>query len=131
MTTETTPGIQRIGQIALVAHDLDRAIAFYRDVLGLPFLFQYGQLAFFDCGGVRLLIETPQDPQYDHPASILYYLVEDIQTSHASLASGGAEVAAEPHLIAKMPDHDLWMSFYKDTEGNTFALMCEVRPPAG
>lgn len=130
MSTEAAPRIERIGQIALTAHDLDRAIAFYRDVLGLTFLFQAGDLAFFDCGGVRLLIETPQNPQYDHPASILYYLVEDIHASHAALQSRGAKAVREPHLLTKMPDHDLWMSFYKDSEGNTFALMSEVRPPA-
>ncbi len=124
----TTPAIQRIGQIAIRVKDLDRAVAFYRDVLGLPFLFQAPLgLAFFDCGGVRLMLDAVAEAEHDHPASIIYYQVEDIQRSWASLVERGAQVASEPHVIAKMPNHDLWMGFVRDTEGNMLALMCEVR----
>ena len=129
--TESGPGIRRIGQIALNAKDIDRAIGFYRDTLGLTLLFQAGpSLAFFDCGGVRLMIESSPTEGHDHPASILYYVVDDIVASHAALESRGVTMVDAPHLLAKMPDHDLWMAFYEDTEGNTLALMCEVRPPA-
>src|SRR3954453_13159462 len=113
------PALQRIGQIAVRVKDLDRAVAFYRDVLGLPFLFQAPPgLAFFDCNGVRLMLDAVIEAEHDHPASIIYYQVEDIQRSWASVVERGAEVADEPHLIAKMPDHDLWMGFLRDTEGN-------------
>ena len=120
-----------IGQIAINVRDVSRAIGFYRDALGLPFLFQAGEkLAFFDCGGTRLMLSLPEGAEYDHPGSILYYQVEDIAAAHAMLAAAGTEMKGEPHLVAKMPDHDLWMSFCRDTEGNTLALMSEVRPAA-
>lgn len=122
------PHISKIGQISLNAHDLDRAVAFYRDTLGLSLLFQAPpKMAFFDCGGVRLMLGTPEDPEFDHPSSILYYKVDDIHAAHAALKERGAEFRTEPHLVAKMPDHELWMAFLRDTEGNTLALMSEVR----
>ncbi|MFN0072725.1 MAG: VOC family protein [Chloroflexota bacterium] len=121
----------RIGQIAVTVKDLERAITFYRDVLGLDFLFQAPpSMAFFNCGGIRLLLGVPEGPEHDHPASIIYYRVDDIQTAHAGMVARGAESTGDPHLVAKMPDHDLWMAFIKDTEGNTLGLMSEVRPPA-
>jgi methylmalonyl-CoA/ethylmalonyl-CoA epimerase len=129
------PGISRIGQIAVRVHDLDRAVAFYRDVLGLRFLFQAPPgLAFFDCGGVRLMLSRPEAPEFDHPGSVIYYLVDDIQAAWAAVTAGGAQPAsagaAGPHLIAKLADHDLWMAFVEDSEGNLLGLMSEVRPPA-
>ncbi len=117
-----------IGQIAVTVRDLPRATAFYRDVLALPLLFEVPGMAFFDAGGVRLLLAVPTDPRYDHPASILYYRVADIDAAATRLAAAGATFAAEPHLVARMPDHDLWMAFLADSEGNTLALMCERRP---
>jgi predicted enzyme related to lactoylglutathione lyase len=121
----------RIGQIAVNIKDLDRAVAFYRDVLGLTFLFQAPpSLAFFDCGGVRLMLSPPEGPEHDHPGSVIYYVVENIQAAYAGILARGAESAGEPHMIAKMPDHDLWMAFVKDSEGNLVGLMSEVRPPA-
>jgi predicted enzyme related to lactoylglutathione lyase len=120
-------GISRLGQVAINAHDVERATAFYRDVLGLRFLFAAGQLAFFDCGGVRLMLDKPEEPEFDHPSSILYFSVPDIQAAHRRLVDAGVAIVAEPNMIAKMPDHDLWMSFFRDTEGNVMALMCEVR----
>lgn len=119
--------ITRLGQVAINAHDVARATAFYRDVLGLRFLFAAGQLAFFDCGGVRLMLDKPENPEFDHPSSILYFSVPDIQAAHRRLVEAGVAIVAEPNMIAKMPDHDLWMSFFRDTEGNVMALMCEVR----
>ncbi|HEX4001122.1 MAG TPA: VOC family protein [Candidatus Acidoferrales bacterium] len=120
-------GITRLGQIAIHAHDVERATAFYRDVLGLKFLFAAGQLAFFDCAGVRLMLDKPENPEFVHPSSILYFSVADIQDAHHKLIDAGVEIVAEPNVIAKMPDHDLWMSFFRDTEGNVMALMSEAR----
>ncbi len=122
-----SPGLSRIGQIAVNVHDLDRAIGFYRDVLGLPFLFRAQQLAFFDCAGLRLMLSTPERHDLDRPASVLYFDVSDLQRSYDALRERGASFVDAPHLIAKMPDHDLWMAFFVDTEGNTLALMSEVR----
>lgn len=117
----------QIGQIAINAKDTERATAFYRDVLGLKLLFQAGpNLSFFDCGGVRLMITVPEE-EFDHASSILYYKVDDIQASFEAIKARGAEFRDEPHLVARMPDHELWMTFLKDTEGNTLALMSEVR----
>ena len=127
--TSTTPsaGLARIGQISVNVHDLGRAVAFYRDRLGMKMLFEAPRLAFFDCGGIRLMLGLPETPEYDHPGSIIYYKVEDIEAAHAVLTKSGVEFAAPPHLIARMPDHELWMAFFKDSEGNTLALMSEVR----
>lgn len=131
MSDATSPGPSRMGQIAINVKDLDRAIAFYRDVLGLTFLFQAPpSLAFFDCGGVRLMLSPPERPEHDHPASVIYYLVDDIQAAYAGMVARGADSAGEPHMITKMPDHDLWMAFFNDTEGNLVGLMSEVRSPA-
>ncbi|HEX3130684.1 MAG TPA: VOC family protein [Thermoanaerobaculia bacterium] len=118
----------QIGQIAINAKDVARATAFYRDVLGLKLLFQAGpKLSFFDCGGVRLMVTTAEEAEFDHPASILYYKVDDIRASYEAIKGRGAEFRDEPHLVAKMPDHELWITSFWDTEGNTLALMSEVR----
>jgi methylmalonyl-CoA/ethylmalonyl-CoA epimerase len=120
-------GISRIGQIAINAHDVDRASAFYQDALGLKLLLKAGPgLAFFDCGGVRLMLTRPEKPEFDHPSSVLYFVVPDIQAAHAAMKEKGVQFEDEPHLIAKMPDHDLWMTFFRDSEGNLLGLMSEV-----
>jgi methylmalonyl-CoA/ethylmalonyl-CoA epimerase len=125
--TETTNiGISRIGQIAITAHDVDRATAFYRHILGLSLLFTTGKLSFFDCGGVRLMLSLPENPEFDHPSSILYFKVPDIAAAHRQLRANGVVFEDEPHLIAKMPGHDLWMTFFRDSEQNLLALMSEV-----
>ncbi|HEU4559808.1 MAG TPA: VOC family protein [Longimicrobium sp.] len=125
--TATKVGITDVGQIAINARDLQRAIGFYRDVLGLPYLFEIPSAAFFQAGGVRLMVGTAEQPEFDHPASILYYRVPDIQASFAALTAAGVQIEHEPRMIAKMPDHDLWMGFFRDSEGNVAALMSEVR----
>lgn len=125
--TPDPAALRGIGQIAITVRDLPRAVRFYRDVLGLPFLFEVPTLAFFDAGGVRLMLAVPEDPKFDHPASILYYRVDDIHAASARLRRAGAEVQGEPHLIARLPDHELWMVFLLDSEGNTVGLMSEVR----
>ena len=123
-----TAGISRIGQIAINAHDVERATAFYQDAMGLKLLFKAGPgLAFFDCGGVRLMLTRPEKPEFDHPSSILYFFVPDIRAAHAAMKEKGVKFEDEPHLIAKMPDNDLWMTFFRDSEGNLLGLMSEVR----
>ena len=122
-----SPGIAQIGQIAIAVKDLPGAVAFYRDVLGVPFLFEAPpKLAFFDCAGVRLMLSEPEKPEFDHPASIIYYRVANMQDTVATLKSRGAAFESEPHLIAKMPNHDLWMAFLRDPEKNLIGLMSEV-----
>ncbi len=128
MTVAAEVGISRIGQIAINAHDVERASTFYQDILELKLLFKAGPgLAFFDCGGVRLMVTHPEKPEFDHPGSILYFAVPDIQAAHARMKNKGVHFEDEPHLIARMPDHDLWMVFFRDTEGNLMGLMSEVR----
>ncbi len=116
-----------IGQIAVNVRDLERAVAFYRDTLGLRFLFQAPPaMAFFDSGGVRLLLGKPERPEDDSRSSILYFKVTDIQATHATLASRGVRFEREPHLVAKLPAPDLWKAFFRDSEENLLALMSEV-----
>lgn len=129
MTASVTDqvALDRIGQIAINVKDLARAVSFYRDTLGMRFLFEVPNLAFFDCGGVRLMLSPPEKPEFDHPGSILYYKVADINATFAALKGRDVSFIDEPHLIARMPDHDLWMVFLRDSEGNTLGLMSEVR----
>jgi len=128
MATGAGIGITRLGQIQMRAHDVERAASFYQDVLGLKLLFKAPpNLAFFDCGGVRLMIDKPEKPEFDHAGSILYFAVGDIQASHAKMKDHGVKFEDEPHLIARLPDHDLWMTFFRDSEGNLLALMSEVK----
>jgi methylmalonyl-CoA/ethylmalonyl-CoA epimerase len=125
MRDEEVVMLSQIGQIAVNVHDVDRAVRFYRDTLGMRFLFQAGTLAFFDAGGVRLMLSPPEQKEFDHPGSILYYRVADIEGTHAALVARDVAFLDGPHLIHKAPDHDLWMAFFKDSEGNTLALMSE------
>ena len=129
MTASVTDqvALDRIGQIAINVKDLARAVRFYRDTLGMRFLFEVPNLAFFDCGGVRLMLGRAEKPEFDHPGSVLYYKVADITATFAALKGRDVDFIDEPHLIAKMPDHDLWMVFFRDSEGNTLGLMSEVR----
>jgi methylmalonyl-CoA/ethylmalonyl-CoA epimerase len=125
--TATGIGITHLGQIAINAKDVDRAGAFYQEKLGLRLLFKAPPgLAFFDCGGVRLMLARAEKPEFDHPSSVLYFAVPDIQSAYEKLKEGGVHFEDEPHLIAKMPTHDLWMTFFRDTEGNLLAFMSEV-----
>ena len=123
-------GISRLGQISINVHDLPRATAFYRDTLGLPLLFSAGHSAFFDCVGVRLMLAKPEQPELDHPSSILYFMVPNIVAASERLRVSDVRLEGEPHLIARMPDHDLWMVHFYDSEGNLHALMSEVKKSA-
>jgi methylmalonyl-CoA/ethylmalonyl-CoA epimerase len=122
-------GLDRIGQICVTVHDLARAVAFYRDRLGMRFLFQVPSMAFFQCGEVTVMLGIPETAEFDHKASILYYAVNDIAGAHRSLAERGVPVIREPAVTHRAADHELWMGFYEDSEGNTLALM--ARKPLG
>ncbi len=123
----TSFGLGQIGQIALTVSDIGRAVAFYRDSLGMRFLFQVPNLAFFDCDGIRLMLSLPEKAA-EGSSSVIYYKVDDIQRAFETLASRGVSFEGKPHLIAKMPDHELWMAFFRDLDRNLLALMSEVRP---
>jgi methylmalonyl-CoA/ethylmalonyl-CoA epimerase len=118
--------ISSIGQISINVHDLERAKAFYRDTLGMRFLFDAGDMAFFDCGGVRLMLSTPDKPEFDHPGSFIYYRVADIQRSYQLLLARGVQFEEKPTLVARLEDHDLWMAFFRDPDSNPLVLMSEV-----
>src|ERR1700754_4536947 len=108
-------GLSRIHQIAMRVHDVDRAVAFYRDALGLPFLFAAPpQLAFFECGGVRLMLTVPE-PAFDHPGSVLYFAVDDIQQMHDTLIARGVTFRSAPHRIATLADREVWLADFVDT----------------
>jgi methylmalonyl-CoA/ethylmalonyl-CoA epimerase len=120
-------GLGRIGQVAMAMRDLDAAVAFYRDTLGLPLLFTAPPgLAFFDCAGVRLMLARPEDGAEPGGHSVLYFSVPDIHAAHATLAARGVTFVDEPHLIARLPDREVWMCFLRDPEGNLLGLMSEV-----
>ena len=114
-----------IGQIAITVRDLERAVAFYRDKLGLPLLFQVPGMAFFDCQGIRLMLSLSEKPGEAY-SSILYYRAEDIRLTYEALRGRDVKGEGEPHLVAPMPTYDLWMAFLRDSEDNMFALMSEI-----
>ena len=121
--------VDRVGQIAVPVADLDRAVAFYRDILGISFLFQAPPgLAFFDCGGLRLMLDVPAaEAQPGQRSSIIYYQVDDLPQAFAALTARGVLFDQAPELVAHMPDHELWMAFFHDPDGNPLALMWEKR----
>ncbi len=122
--------VSRIGQIAMTVADLPRAVAFYRDVLGMRFLFEAPPaMAFFDCGGVRLMMSLPEQTGVDPGrqfASIIYYTVDDIQQAARALEARGVLFEAAPHIVARLPHADLWMAFLRDPDGHLLAIMSEV-----
>ena len=118
-------GISRLGQVHIPAEDVERATAFYRDILGLPLLFTASGMAFFNCGGVRLMISRTEGAG-PRGGSILYFVVPDIGGAHTRLRDAGVRFESKPHKIAEMPTHDLWMTFFRDSEQNLMALMSEV-----
>jgi methylmalonyl-CoA/ethylmalonyl-CoA epimerase len=120
-------GITGLGQVAISVKDVERATAFYRDVVGLPLLFTAPPgLAFLQCGGVRVMLARPEKDDQTQGASVLYFSVPDIQASYQRMKQLGARFEDEPHMIAKMPTHDLWMVFFRDTEDNLMGMMSEV-----
>ena len=120
-------GLSRIGQIAVPVSDVERATRFYRDTLGMRFLFKAPPgLAFFDLSGVRLMLDGPAKAQAGN-SSVIYYQVLNLQEAFGTLSGRGVQFEADPHMIAKMPDHELWMAFFRDPDKNLIALMCEVK----
>lgn len=119
-------GLNRIGQIALAVSDIDKAEAFYQHVLQLRKLYRYGNLSFFDCDGVRLLLEKATDPENIRHASLIYFSCPDIGQAAGELERRGVVFKGKPHLVAPMTDHDLWMAFFEDPDGHTLALMHEA-----
>lgn len=125
--SQTTLSLGRLGQIAMPVQDVERATAFYRDRLGLRFLFSaLPGLAFFDCDGVRLMLSTPEGPEARPRGSTLYFTVPDIQAAHEALVARGVGFVGKPHIIARMPTYDLWMAFFRDSEDNLLAIMSEA-----
>src|SRR5438477_11782964 len=126
MKDQTTVSLGEIGQISVNVHDFDRAVAFYKDMLGIKHLFSVpGRMAFFDCDGIRLMLAIPERPDLDHPSSILYFKVEDIETAYDSLVKRGVHFEGKPILVAPMQTYDLWLAEFRDSENNVLALMCE------
>jgi methylmalonyl-CoA/ethylmalonyl-CoA epimerase len=124
----STLGQARIGQIAIVCKDVARATEFYRDALGLHFLFAAGpQLSFFDCDGVRLMLGTSEGQGQNIGTSMLYFFVPKIDDAVRELAGKGVRFIEPPHMVAKMPDHELWLAAFQDSEDNMLALMEERR----
>ncbi len=123
---DATLSLGQIGQIALSVHDLEKAVRFYRDVLGMRFLYEYPGLAFFDCAGVRLMLSRPETAEFDRPGSVIYFRVADLPTVFETLTQRGVEFVEKPNLVAHMPDHDLWIAVFRDLDGNNLALMSEV-----
>ena len=118
--------LDHIGQIALAVGDVDRAEVFYRDVLKLRKLYRFGDLTFFDCAGVRLMLEKAHAPENIPKSSVIYFRCADIALAVRELEQRGVSFSSKPHLIAKMDDHDLWMAFFADPDGHTLALMQEA-----
>jgi catechol 2,3-dioxygenase-like lactoylglutathione lyase family enzyme len=120
---EGESGIRRIAQVALRARDLDASVDFYRDALGLPLLFRAPPgLAFLKCGDLQIMLSAPESPDFDHPSSVLYFEVDDIDTSYRVLSERGVVFMGEPHRVHRAEDHELWMAFFRDPDGNVLAL---------
>lgn len=114
-----------LSQIAVTFHDLPRAVAFYRDTIGLPLLFETGGMAFFAMGDVRLMMTTPEKDEFDHPASIFYFRVTDIDAAHADLMARGVPFEGDPHVVGKMGTTEVWMVHFRDCEQHLLAIMEE------
>lgn len=127
MSTSAAVQLSQIGQIAINVENTERGTAFYRDVLGMKHLFSAGSLSFFDCGGIRLMLSVPERAELRQHSSILYFRVDDINAVYQNLLSRNVTFEDKPHLIARMPDHELWMTFFRDSESNLLGLMSEVR----
>ena len=119
-------GLSAIAQIAVVVHSIEEMTNFYREKLGLKLLFEVPNMAFFDCDGIRLMLSLPSSSEFDHPASIIYFKVKDIQRAFAVLSERGVNFEGKPRIIAQLEVRDLWVAFLRDPENNLLALMSEV-----
>lgn len=129
---ETSPSIEpeitNVGQIAIAVSDIHQAMTFYRDGLGLTLLFEVPpSMAFFDCGGTRLMLTTLQGEAKDHRTSVIYYKVAELAKATEALKARGLKFEREPELAAKMEDHELWIGFLRDPDENLIGIMAEVR----
>jgi methylmalonyl-CoA/ethylmalonyl-CoA epimerase len=125
----TAAGLGPIAQIALHVSDADRAERFYRDTLGLRLLFRFGELVFFDCAGVRLMLEGGHEPRGPgHAAFCIYLRTDRLDAEVARLKSAGVYFEREPQMVARMPDHELWLAFFRDPDNNLLSLLDERRP---
>ena len=123
--------LSQIGQIGVAVQDVGRAVEFYRDTLGMKMLFQMPNMAFFDCSGIRLMLSLPEGNQPGETyVSLIYFKVADIQSAYETLSARGVAFEHPPHLLVRMPDHDLWMASFRDPARNVLELMSEVRPPS-
>ena len=118
----TTVALGTLSQVAVTFRALAKAIAWYRDVLQLPLMFETGGMAFFAMGGVRLMMTVPEQPEFDHPASVLYFRVEHIDAAHADLVARGVAFDDAPHLVGKMGATEIWMTFFRARERHLLAI---------
>jgi predicted enzyme related to lactoylglutathione lyase len=131
MGDETTFGLSAIEQIAVNAHDIERAVTFYRDKLGMTLLFSVPpNLAFFDCNGIRLMLSLPAKPEFDHPSSVIYFHVDNIEQAFETLSAHGVQFEEPPEFVADMGTYNLWLAAFRDSENNLLALMSHVRKEA-
>ena len=127
MTSTSEFSLSTIEQIAVNAQDIDRAVDFYRDKLGMKHLFSVPpNLAFFDCDGIRLMLSLPAKPEFDHAGSIIYFKVADIQAAYATLSERGVQFEEAPIFVADMGIYDLWLTAFRDSENNLLGLMSHV-----
>ncbi|MGP4078462.1 VOC family protein [Pseudalkalibacillus sp. R45] len=118
--------LSEIGQVNLNVKDVQKAVTFYQEVLGLPFLFAMENMAFFNCNGVRLMLSVPENESFDHRGSVIYFKTDDIHKTYEQFIEDDVSFIDEPHMIADMGDHELWMCFFKDLDDNTLAIMSEI-----
>ena len=127
MTSSSEFSLSTIEQIAVNAHDIERAVSFYRDKLGMKHLFSVPpNMAFFDCDGIRLMLSLPAKPEFDHAGSIIYFKVADIQEAHRTLIERGVQFEEAPIFVADMGTYNLWLASFRDSENNLLALMGHV-----
>lgn len=119
--------IQSVRQIGIPVKDIQKAISFYKDLLGLPLLFNTDNMAFFECNGTRLLLSLPEKEEFAYSSSVIYFQVKNIKETYEELLKKGVSFIDEPHIVAKMEQTETWMTFFKDTEGNTHSLISEVQ----
>ena len=126
METNVNFGLAQIEQIALPVEDVERALAFYQSLLGMKLLFRAGDLVFFDCAGIRLMLSPPEERATVRRASTIYFKVEDIHQAHRMLIEKGVVFGDTPHFIADMGEYEIWMAFFQDTEQNVLAISGEI-----
>jgi methylmalonyl-CoA/ethylmalonyl-CoA epimerase len=119
--------IQKVAQLGVPVKDLNRALDFYKEKLGLSLLFTTDSMAFFECNGMRLMLSLPEKDEYSHSSSVIYFQVNNIKETYENLLGKDVSFIDKPHVVAKMGQTETWMVFFKDTEGNTHALMSEVQ----